>query len=341
MLHALLKKGLFQFDPETAHHLALFLLKHQPTFLSLKGLKKTLQHPINVWNLSLPNPIGLAAGFDKNGDAVDALLGLGFGFIEVGTVTPRPQGGNAKPRIFRIREKKALINRLGFNNKGVDYLVENLKHRKLPGIVGVNIGKNKTTPLECATDDYLICFQKVFPYADYIVVNISSPNTPGLRDLQASQHLDHLLETLRLEKVKLSETHQREVPLLVKTSVDLNITETEALVTTLVKQQIDGIITSNTTVDHSAVAGLLHGTEAGGLSGPMLRQRSLRMVEHLHKMTQGTLPIIGLGGVSSVDDARAYFNAGASLVQLYTGFIYGEWGHPSLCEQLCSQSHDL
>lgn len=323
MNYSLLRSLLFQLNPEAAHAVTLNFLRHiyrpwmQPAFL-----KNLPQHPINLLGLNFPNPLGLAAGLDKNGECIDAWLSMGFGFVEVGTVTPKPQHGNPKPRLFRIPQAQALINRMGFNNKGVDYLISRLKARKVPGIVGVNIGKNLTTPIEQAVNDYKICLQKVYAYADYIVVNISSPNTPGLRELQQTDYLNHLLSILKKLQKNLQNQYQKYVPLIIKTESDLTAEQVNNFVACVIEHQVDGIITSNTSVDHQPVAHLPHGQEAGGLSGAPIHERAVGMVKQLHDLTQAKIPIIGVGGIGSANKAQNFFVAGASLVQIYTGFIY-------------------
>lgn len=325
MIYRLLRPLLFAMDPEQAHHFTLQCLKwFRQTGLIKKIIALPIpQKPKNVFGITFPNPVGLAAGLDKNGDYIDALLDLGFGFIEVGTVTPKPQSGNAKPRLFRLPEADALINRMGFNNKGVDYLVEKLKQRKVRGVVGVNIGKNAQTPLEKAVDDYRECLIKVFPYADYVTINISSPNTPQLRALQSPQYLSNLLSELKSTQQSLSQqNNQRKVPLLVKITVDLVAEDVEQLVDILLAWKVEGIIASNTTVDHSVVEKMRYGTEQGGLSGRPLHSRAIQLVKLIHEISHGELPIIAVGGILSKKDALDMFAAGASLIQIYTGLIY-------------------
>lgn len=272
--------------------------------------------------LSFPNPVGLAAGLDKNGECIDGLAALGFGFIEIGTVTPRPQPGNPKPRLFRLPEAEALINRMGFNNKGVDYLVEQVKKARYRGILGINIGKNRDTPLDRALDDYLIGLRKVYPYASYVTVNISSPNTPGLRDLQAGENLYHLLSGLRQERENLAQRHGRRVPLAVKIAPDLESEQIKQIADALVEFEIDAVIATNTTASREGVEGLAHGEETGGLSGRPLFGKSTDVVARLSQALQGAIPVIGCGGIASTEDARRKFEAGADLIQIYTGFIY-------------------
>src|SRR3990167_3916018 len=314
-----IQKLLFQLNPESAHSLAqtLINLRYANFFESSKQEK-----PVELWGLRFPNPVGLAAGWDKNGVCFDALFRLGFGFVEVGTVTPKPEKGNPKPRLFRIQKKNALINRMGFNNAGIDALVHKLQTRKAPGILGVNIGKNKDTPLENALDDYQTCLKAVYPYADYIVVNISSPNTPGLRELQSERYLNHLLQGLRTAKKSAAAVVDRDLPLLLKTTVDLPETMYASFVQTLIDNDIDGLVISNTTIDHSSVSNDKYGNELGGLSGQPLRERTTKMIQAINEISEKKLPIIGVGGIFSAEDALKHQQAGAALFQLFTGFVY-------------------
>lgn len=316
---SLIQKALLQLDPEQAHHLAqqLIRLRYASCFSSA-----VIDNPFKLFDLTFKNRVGLAAGWDKNGDCIDALFRMGFGFVEVGTVTPKPQGGNPKPRLFRIPEKNALINRMGFNNAGVDALVEKLKARKELGIVGVNIGKNKETPLDRAFDDYEYALKSIYPCADYVVINISSPNTPGLRELQSEQYLSDLLQPLQQAKKNLELRFKKRVPLLVKTTVDLSSESRAAFVRVLLDNHIDGVVISNTTIDHSAVANCRYADEAGGLSGAPLRERTTQMIAQFHQLSEKQLPIIGVGGILTAEDAAAHFQAGASLVQIFTGLVY-------------------
>jgi len=323
MLYRLLRPLLFLLPPEFAHTLTFTLLKlFFCTGLHRHVLKPLPEKPISLMGLNFKNRIGLAAGLDKNGDYIDVLLAFGFGFIEVGCVTPKPQQGNPKPRLFRITKASALINRMGFNNKGVDYLVDRLKQRKVAGIVGVNIGKNKETPNHLAIEDYVYCLEKVYPYANFVTINFSSPNTPGLRELISEAFLMTFLQVLNQRQQELAEQYQRKVPLLIKLTIDFTPEELQYIVSCAVQHGIDGIIASNTSLDHSYVATLPHGNESGGLSGKPIRDKSIALVKFLQDMLQGQLPVIGVGGIMSVDDAQMFFKAGASLVQIYTGFIY-------------------
>lgn len=322
-MYSLLRSALFTLPPETAHHFSLQCL----TWGERLGVLPVFagQHrraPVRVMGLEFPNPVGLAAGLDKNADHLDALGALGFGFIEVGTVTPRPQPGNPRPRLFRLPAQRALINRLGFNNLGVDHLVEQVARRRFQGIVGINIGKNFDTPLAAASADYLLGLARVYALADYVTVNISSPNTPGLRALQDRAALTGLLAALRDGRNRLADQHGRRVPLAVKIAPDLDRDALLAIAELLVGHGIDGVIATNTTLDRTGVAGAAHATEAGGLSGAPLRAKATEVIAALATALAGALPIIGVGGVMDGRDAAEKIAAGASLVQIYTGFIY-------------------
>jgi dihydroorotate dehydrogenase len=321
MLEPIIRKILLRLNPEVAHRIGqrLINLRYHPY---VSDIKKTSQQSVNLFGLTFPNPVGLAAGWDKNAECVDALFNMGFGFVEVGTVTPKPQEGNPKPRLFRIPQKKALINRMGFNNAGVDAMVAKLEKRKVPGILGVNIGKNKETPLHHALDDYRICLKAVYPFADYIVVNISSPNTPGLRELQSENYLSDLLRGLQNTKKSLAGMLERDVPLLVKTTVDFPESDYASFVQTLMDNHIDGVIISNTTVDHASVDQYRYGNETGGLSGAPLRERTTEMIRAINVISEEKLPIIGVGGIMSSEDAVKHRQAGAKLIQVFTGFVY-------------------
>ncbi|HWQ40192.1 MAG TPA: quinone-dependent dihydroorotate dehydrogenase [Burkholderiales bacterium] len=323
MLYRLARPLLFALDAERAHRLVLQGLEaaHAARVASLLA-GRVVSSPRSVMGLQFPNPVGLAAGLDKNAEHVDALSALGFGFIEVGTVTPRPQPGNPPPRLFRIPAARALINRMGFNNLGVERLVLNLRRARYRGVLGVNIGKNFDTPLERAVDDYLYCLRRVHPVATYVAVNISSPNTRDLRDLQQAAQLDRLLPALTAERDRLAEHTGRRVPLVVKVAPDLEDAQIDAIAKLLVVHGIDGAIATNTTVDHSGVAGLRHGAEAGGLSGAPLKPRADAVLRRLVGALGGRVPVIGVGGILTGADARAKLDAGAALVQLYTGLVY-------------------
>jgi len=332
-LYSLAKPFLFQFDAESAHDLTLKSLKYANKFglLSLYPNAPVCQRR-EVMGLTFPNPVGLAAGLDKNGAVIDGMAALGFGFIEVGTVTPRAQPGNAKPRLFRVTEAQGIINRFGFNNLGVDNLVENVKAAKFKGVLGINIGKNFDTPNEHAVDDYLICMQKVYAHASYITVNISSPNTKNLRDLQEKDALSALLASLKLEQNKLSEKHGKYVPITLKIAPDLTEAQVIEIADLLMQYQIDGVIATNTTLAREAVKGLPNAEEAGGLSGAPVRNQSTIVIQLLSKHLQGALPIIGVGGIFNGADAVEKIAAGASLVQVYSGLIYQG---PKMVHEIC------
>lgn len=320
MLYKLIKPLLFQLDPEKAHHLTLSLLRSLST---LKG--KTIiptVNPVSVFGLEFNNRIGLAAGLDKNGDYIDALGSLGFGFIEIGTVTPKPQSGNAKPRLFRLPEQQAIINRMGFNNKGVDYLVARVQQKKYRGIVGINIGKNAATPLENAIDDYVIGLQKTYVIADYITVNISSPNTSGLRALQSAAYLENLVVRLQEEQQRLYASHKKYTPVLIKIAPDLSDEDLAMMTSIFNKQKVDGIIATNTTIDRQSVRHEPNGQETGGLSGAPLFKLATSVQAKLAQQLDTNIPIIGSGGIMNARDAETKFAQGATLVQLYTGLIY-------------------
>jgi len=322
-MYPLVRPLLFALEPETAHHVTLRSL----ALLSRVGLPPAAgSAPAacarEVMGIRFPNPVGLAAGLDKNGEYIDALARLGFGFIEVGTVTPRPQPGNPRPRMFRLPAARAVINRLGFNNDGVDRLVENVKRARYRGVLGINIGKNFDTPLERAAEDYVACLRKVYPLASYVTVNVSSPNTEDLRRLQGAAELDALLSALKAEQRALAARHGKAVPLAVKIAPDLERPQIEAIAGSLRKHAIDAVIATNTTVTREGVAGLPHEHETGGLSGAPLAARATSVVRQLAQALSGALPVIGAGGIMSGADAREKVAAGASLVQLYTGLIY-------------------
>ncbi|MDO6710522.1 quinone-dependent dihydroorotate dehydrogenase [Aliiglaciecola sp. 2_MG-2023] len=322
-MYPLVQKALFQCDPEWSHDFTLnYLKRSQHNLLKLTYQQTVEDHPVKCLGLTFKNPLGLAAGLDKNGECIDAFSAMGFGFIEVGTVTPLAQPGNEKPRMFRLPDAKAIINRMGFNNKGVDYLVEQVKQSQYDGVLGINIGKNKQTEEKNALDDYLICLKKVYAYADYVTVNISSPNTPGLRSLQYGEALDHLLLGLKNEQQQLSQFHGKYVPLVVKIAPDLTDEEVQGIAASLVKTGIDGVIATNTTLDRSVVEGLRYAKEAGGLSGEVLTDKSLHITKKLAQYLDGAMPIIGVGGIHSSATANERLSAGASLVQIYSSFIY-------------------
>jgi dihydroorotate dehydrogenase len=321
-LYPLARTALFKLDPEVAHHVALRGLKalDQTHLSALWGARPSA--PRTVMGLPFDNPVGLAAGLDKNGEYIDALAALGFGFIEVGTVTPRPQPGNPRPRMFRLTDHDALINRLGFNNGGLDAFLSNVRRARYRGVLGLNIGKNFDTPIDLAVADYLTCLKGVYPHASYVTVNISSPNTKGLRDLQAAAALENLLSALRDERTTLTRQHGKHVPLVLKIAPDLDLGAIRDIAHLLLQYGFDGVIATNTTLSRDAVQGHRHAGEAGGLSGRPLFSPSTEVLRQLAKALKGNLPVIGVGGITRGEDAAQKIRAGASLVQLYTGFIY-------------------
>ena len=316
---------LFRLDAETAHHLSLrgLRLAEKSGVLPLLFPADECIAPVEVMGLKFPNRVGLAAGLDKEGNTIDALGRLGFGFVEIGTITPRPQAGNPKPRLFRLVEHEAIINRMGFNNPGIEAGVENVRRSKhFNGVIGFNIGKNKDTPNENAADDYLACLKAAYPVADYIAVNLSSPNTPGLRDLQGEEASARLLERLKQEQAALEKEHGKRVPLLFKVAPDLDPPHVAALAKVFLDGGLDGLIATNTTLDRAPVAGHPRAAEAGGLSGRPLTTRSTEIIRAFAAEFGGRIPIIGVGGISSADDAVEKIRAGASLVQIYSAFIF-------------------
>lgn len=337
-MYSLLRCVLFCLPAEKSHHLALQALQRlMATPLAFLLKARVARDPKRVFGLDFANPVGLAAGLDKNGDYFEALGKLGFGFIEIGTVTPRPQDGNPLPRLFRLLPAQAIINRMGFNNKGVDYLVERIRSHRYRGVLGVNIGKNKDTPNERAVEDYLYCLQAVYPYADYITLNISSPNTPGLRALQAVEPLRELLQPLLMQRDLLA-VKGRRVPLLVKIAPDLSMDEIDAMAQLFNELKLDGVIATNTTLSRDAVASLPESREAGGLSGRPVFSASTRVLAEFRKRLKPDIPLIGVGGIDSGQTAREKLAAGASLVQLYTGFIYQG---PALLTQVARALRDM
>ncbi|ENW04636.1 MULTISPECIES: quinone-dependent dihydroorotate dehydrogenase [Acinetobacter] len=320
MLYTLARPLLFTLAPERAHELTLSMLDKAHKF----GLmhQKVAHKPVTCMGIEFPNPVGLAAGLDKNGAHIDALAALGFGFIEIGTITPRPQEGNPLPRLFRIPEAKAIINRMGFNNDGVDKLIENVKASKFRGILGINIGKNADTPVEDAVSDYLICLEKVYNYASYITVNISSPNTKNLRSLQSGDALTELLQTLKDRQLELAEQYNHYVPLALKVAPDLEPEDIRFISMQLIKFKIDGLIVTNTTLGREGVENLANGNEAGGLSGAPVFEKSTKCLSQFAEILAGKVPLIGVGGIVSGEQAVAKQQAGASLVQVYSGLIY-------------------
>jgi len=323
MLYELLRPLLFAFEPETAHRLSLSALDKAQRMGLLKLSNFRLPScPTGVMGLTFPNPVGLAAGLDKNGEHIKALADLGFGFIEIGTVTPRPQHGNPKPRLFRLRDAHAIINRMGFNNDGVATLVENVKRAKYRGILGINIGKNADTPIEKAAEDYVACLSAVYAHASYVAVNISSPNTKNLRELQGADALDLLLAELKGRQQELTDTHGRYVPIALKIAPDLEAGQITAISNLLRRHRMDAVIATNTTLARDRVTHLRHGQETGGLSGAPLRNLSTGVIRQLYAELKGEVPIIGVGGIFSAADAQEKINAGAKLVQIYTSLIY-------------------
>jgi len=323
MYYPLVRKALFKLDPEHAHELTfrqLSRLSGSPFEFLIRQSVPT--KPVSCMGLSFKNPLGLAAGLDKNGECIDAFGAMGFGFVEVGTVTPLAQPGNDKPRMFRLVPAEGIINRMGFNNLGVDHLIANVKKSRFKGILGINIGKNKDTPVEKGKDDYLICMEKVYAHAGYIAINISSPNTPGLRTLQYGEALDDLLSAIKLKQQELQQRHLKYVPVAVKIAPDLTEEELIQVADSLVRHNIDGVIATNTTLDRSLVTGLKYAEEMGGLSGRPVQSRSTEVIRRLAQELQGRLPIIGVGGIDSLVSAREKITAGATLVQIYSGFIY-------------------
>lgn len=319
MMYRLLRRFLFLFDPECVHAFILRCLCWVPAACFVRP---EVTDPIDVMGLTFPHRIGLAAGLDKNAAFLDALSKLGFAFIEVGTVTAKPQVGNPKPRLFRLPKAHALINRMGFNNLGVDALVSNIQRAHYQGILGINIGKNKDTPLEQAVDDYVYCLQRVYPYASYVTVNISSPNTPDLRQLHQADYFENLIQQLQTARQRLEMEHERRVPLVVKLSPDESVSVLKHMVDVMIKYGIDGLIATNTTSDRDAVRHLPHGNEAGGLSGVPLRQRSTSTLKTLKALVGDKLVLIGAGGIDSPEAAQEKRDAGAMLLQIYTGLIY-------------------
>lgn len=325
-LYALARPFLFSLDAEVAHNLTLPTLRRAASCKLTSILSRPKNDPRTVMGLKFPNPVGLAAGLDKDGAYIDGLASLGFGFIEIGTVTPRAQAGNPKPRMFRLPAAEAIINRMGFNNGGVDAFVSNVQasrfYQDKQGILGLNIGKNADTPIERAVDDYLICLDKVYPYASYVTVNISSPNTKNLRQLQGASELDALLAQLKDRQNRLADQHKRYVPLTLKIAPDMDVEQIKSIAELLMRHNIDGVIATNTTTSRTAVQGLTHAEETGGLSGAPLLEASNSVVRGLASELAGAVPIIGVGGIMSGADAQSKIEAGASLIQLYSGLIY-------------------
>lgn len=326
LLYALARPLLFAIDPEAAHNLTLPALRRAAALGLTSSIAKPQSDPRTVMGITFPNPVGLAAGLDKDGAYIDGLATLGFGSIEVGTVTPRAQPGNPMPRMFRLPQANAIINRMGFNNGGVDIFVANVQasrfYQNKEGILGLNIGKNADTPIDRAVDDYLICLEKVYPYASYVTVNISSPNTKNLRQLQGASELDALLSQLKEAQKRLADQHKRYVPIALKIAPDIDAEQIQTIAQALLRHKMDGVIATNTTINRDAVKNMKHAEEAGGLSGSPVFESSNIVIRALKKELGDALPIIGVGGILSSEDAKAKIAAGASLVQLYTGLIY-------------------
>ncbi|TNC82888.1 MAG: quinone-dependent dihydroorotate dehydrogenase [Oleiphilus sp.] len=323
MSYSLLRSLLFKLSPETSHDLSLEWMSAADRLGLLKPFTSPVADmPVEVMGITFPNPVGLAAGLDKNADHVGALGRFGFGSVEVGTVTPRPQPGNPKPRLFRLEKQNAIINRMGFNNKGLEHLLASVRRANYPGIIGINIGKNFDTPVENANDDYIACLKAVYPHASYVTVNVSSPNTPGLRSLQFGEALDTLLNAVKEEQGRLSQAHGRYVPVAIKVAPDMNEEEVKTVAAALLAHEIDGLISGNTTLDRRLVQDSEFADEAGGLSGGPLTDRSCEVIRQFKSELGEQIPIIGVGGIMTGEDALDKIRAGAKLVQLYTGFIY-------------------
>ena len=329
--YALTRPFLFGMDAEAAHELTMDMLaRGQRTPLQWAWCNETVNDPITLAGLQFPNRVGMAAGLDKNARCIDALGAMGFGFVEVGTVTPKAQPGNPKPRMFRVPEARALINRLGFNNEGLEAFLRNVQQAQFrkqtrqqrPMLLGLNIGKNATTPIENATSDYLICLEGVYPHADYVTVNISSPNTQNLRALQSDAALDALLGAIAERREALATQHQRRVPVFVKIAPDLDEAQVAVIAATLQRHGMDGVIATNTTISRAAVQGMRHAEETGGLSGAPVLEASNQVIRQLRAALGSGFPIIGVGGILSADDAVSKIRAGADVVQIYTGLIY-------------------
>lgn len=317
-MYSLLRPLLFKLEPELSHHLALSALTYTPQWC----FPQVSQAKVSVMGLDFPHPVGLAAGLDKNGVYLDALAKIGFSFIEIGTVTPRPQGGNPKPRLFRLPEAEAIINRMGFNNQGVDALVEQVKRSHYKGILGINIGKNKETSLNAAVEDYVYCLRRVYEYASYITINISSPNTPELRQLQQGDYFVSLLSGIQKEHARLSDQYQHQVPIVIKVSPDEEDEVLKGMIEVMLNHGVSGVIASNTTCSRELVESLPYGREAGGLSGKPLAALSTRCLRILKQYSGNALTLIGVGGIDDSESAQEKLDAGASLVQVYTGLIY-------------------
>lgn len=355
VMYPIIKPLLFRLDPETAHYLTLkslqwlhryhcgFLLGCKPSFSFMQkntnGIfpKNNINNTTTLMGLTLPNPVGLAAGLDKNGEYIDALAMLGFGFIEVGTVTPLPQAGNPKPRLFRLPKQQAIINRMGFNNYGIDTLINNIANSRYRGILGINIGKNAATPIEKAVDDYLICLEKAYPHASYVTVNISSPNTRDLRSLQSAGELDRLLNHLKNRQAQLATQQSRYVPIAIKIAPDLDEEQIEAIAEVALNTQIDGIIATNTTIDKTALGTHKFAQETGGLSGHPVQTQSNYVLNQLSAHINSQIPLIGVGGITTGANATEKIRLGATAVQLYSGLIFRGPQLVAECIKSCSQ----
>ena len=340
MSYALLRPFLFNMDPEHAHEMTLSLLNkaHKARVLGL--VYGQSMQPTDCMGLQFSNPVGLAAGLDKNGDYIDALAELGFGFIEVGTVTPKPQAGNDRPRLFRLKQADAIINRMGFNNEGVDYLIENVQRCKYKGNIGINIGKNAATPVEKAADDYVYCLERVYPHASYITVNISSPNTANLRDLQSGEALTHLLDAIKNRHSQLATEYGFYVPLVLKVAPDLDPIQVDYISQQLLDFEIDGLIATNTTLSRVGVEDLPDGDQAGGLSGRPVSHISTQILQQFSDQLDGKVALIGVGGIDSGAKAVKKIEAGADMVQLYSGLIYKGPGLVQSCIQSIGGYYD-
>ncbi len=322
MFYSLARRVLFATDPETAHELTLESLRLGHNLGAARLMCKVNSQPVNCMGLEFPNPVGVAPGLDKNGDYFEALGDLGFGFVEIGTVTPRPQPGNPRPRVFRLTRAQAMINRLGFNNKGVEHLVRRVRNHRFKGVLGINIGKNFDTPIENAADDYLFCLDSVYPYADYITINISSPNTKNLRDLQGEDALDRLLDCISERREGLTGEHGRRVPLAVKVAPDLQDDAMPVVAKVVARYGMDAVIATNTTLSRDGVHGMKHADEAGGLSGAPLKARADKVLAAFRSLLPEEIALIGVGGITSGQDAVDKMDLGADLVQFYTGMVY-------------------
>jgi len=322
MLYKLAQKALFATDPEWAHQLSMNGLRLGHAVGATRLICNEARQPVQCMGLEFPNPVGVAPGLDKNGDYFEALGDLGFGFIEIGTTTPRPQPGNPKPRIFRLPEAQAMINRLGFNNKGVDHLVRQVENHRFKGVLGINIGKNFDTPIEKAVDDYLHCMTKVYPHADYITANISSPNTRNLRDLQAVDELHKLLGHLSAKRAELADEHDAWVPLAIKIAPDLDDADIPAIAQVIDHHKMEAVIATNTTISRKGVEGLKYAGESGGLSGAPLKRRADEVLSLMRQSLPDSIALIGVGGITCGKDAVDKLALGASLVQFYTGMVY-------------------